>query len=392
MSYLINYNKPFSVEKTTILRRDLLEWFEKNGRHWIPWKFSFDGSPVKDEEQINPYPIWIAEVMLQQTQLKTVLPFWKKWMITFPTLEDLAVADEEKVLLIWQGLGYYSRAKRIHQSSQILLKSIGNNSSLNLNSWPRSIEFWMNLPGLGRTTSASILSSAFNEPYPILDGNVQRVLARLTANDRPISKELSNLWALSTKLLDSKKPRNFNQALMDLGSQICTVHNPDCLRCPWHSNCIASLLDQSTRFPMKQSKKQLPFNVIGVGVIFNGHGDVLIDKRLDQGQLAGMWEFPGGKQEKDELIESTIAREIKEELDITIEILEKLIDFQHSYTHIKLRFKVYICQWIEGDPKPLASQEIKWVNPQELSKYAFPAANSKIIKALDDYLTLNKNP
>ena len=146
-----------------------MEWFRNDGRHWIPWKLKRDGSIPKPGESISPYQIWIAEVMLQQTQLKVVIPYWERWMKTFPSLNDLAEADLQNVLLAWQGLGYYSRANRIHQSSKILIEFIGKDRSLDPLAWPMSLDQWLNLPGIGRSTAGSIISSAFDISEPIFD-------------------------------------------------------------------------------------------------------------------------------------------------------------------------------------------------------------------------------
>ncbi len=376
----------FDDEDIQNLRISLLNWFENHGRHFIPWKLKADGKSPNRLDILDVYPIWIAEVMLQQTQLRVVVPYWEKWMLVFPTLEDLASSNEQKVLLIWQGLGYYSRARRIHQTAKILATKIGENSSLNLNAWPRNMEFWMALPGIGRTTSGSILSSAFNLPYPILDGNVKRVYSRLLGLATPVSRNTSKLWDISEQLLDKDQPRNFNQALMDLGSIICTPYAPNCDNCIWHNKCSAYLMNQQTNLPVKDTKKKIPYQVIGVAVIFNSKGHILIDQRLNEGLLGGLWEFPGGKKEENELIEETIHREIKEELDIEVKINQSLINFRHNYSHKRLKFEVFICDWVSGKPKPLESQIIEWVRPQELHKYPFPAANAKIINALIKYL------
>ena len=163
------------------IQNSLLKWFLGNGRHWIPWKLKPDGSIPQKGETISPYKIWIAEVMLQQTQLKVVIPYWEKWMREFPDLTYLAKADLENVLLIWQGLGYYSRANRIHQASKILIDLIGVNRDDDPYCWPKGIDQWMSLPGIGRSTAGSIVSSAFDLPAPILDGNVKRIFSRLFA-------------------------------------------------------------------------------------------------------------------------------------------------------------------------------------------------------------------
>jgi len=350
----------------------LLVWWERHGRGEIPWKLLPSGMSPALTQDLNPYGIWIAEVMLQQTQLAVVLPYWERWMAAFPTVDALAAASLEEVRLQWQGLGYYSRVRRLHEAAQRLVGG----------PWPRSLEEWMALPGIGRTTAGSILSCAFNAPSPILDGNVKRVLARLTAHPRPPARDDALFWSWSEALLDPSRPRDTNQALMDLGATLCTPRQPDCHRCPWQSHCAAYASGDPCRWPVTDAPKPLPFQVIGVGVVLNTGGEVLIDQRLEEGLLGGMWEFPGGKQEKDETIETCIARELKEELGIVVTVREELITVDHAYSHKKLRFVVHLCDWESGEPQPLASQQVRWVRPEDLGNYAFPAANAKIISAL----------
>ena len=343
--------------------------------HDLPWKpdsilFS---NPLTNSPSgsLDPYPIWVAEVMLQQTQVGVMLPYWRKWMATFPNAKLLGKASLEEVLLVWQGLGYYARARNLHQAAQRVAKQ-----------WPRTLEEWIAMPGIGRTTAGSILSSAFNLPYPILDGNVRRVLSRIKACPDPPSKVLSRFWDWSEALLDPKRPRDFNQAFMDLGALVCTPRNPKCSLCPWKRSCSAYSLNKSGSFPVKMTFQPLSNQVVGVGIVFNDSGEVLIDQRLNKGLLGGLWEFPGGKQEPAESIKTTIAREIQEELEICVEVGEKLISFDHAYSYKKIHFEVYLCTLIKGIPKPLASQQVRWVKPDSLNQFPFPAANSQIIHAL----------
>ena len=240
----------------------------------------------------------------------------------------------------------------------------------------------MALPGIGRTTAGSILSSAFNAPLPILDGNVKRVLARLQAHPLPPARDQALFWSWSEALLDPRRPRDLNQALMDLGATVCTPRKPSCDSCPWRSSCAAYAAGDPSRWPMTDASKPLPFQVIGVGVVLNAAGEVLIDQRLEEGLLGGMWEFPGGKQEPGESIEACISRELQEELAIAVSVGQELITVDHAYSHKKLRFVVHCCDWVSGEPQPLASQQVRWVRPEELGNYAFPAANAKIIAAL----------
>ncbi len=355
-----------------VLSTALLIWWESHGRGGIPWKLLPGGCRPAPEQHLDPYGIWIAEVMLQQTQLAVALPYWTRWMAAFPTVEALAAASLDEVRLQWQGLGYYSRARRLHEAAQLLVGG----------PWPRTLEGWMALPGIGRTTAGSILSSAFNAPLPILDGNVKRVLARLTAHPHPPARDDALFWCWSEALLDSVRPRDVNQALMDLGATVCTPRSPSCNRCPWQVHCAAYAADDPRRWPVTDAPKPLPFQVIGVGVVVNAAGEVLIDQRLEEGLLGGMWEFPGGKQEIGETIETCIARELKEELGIAVTVGDELITVDHAYSHKKLRFVVHLCTWVSGEPQPLASQQVRWVLPRDLDKYAFPAANAKIIQSL----------
>ncbi len=364
------------------LRAALLRWWEQHGRQGIPWTLRPDGSRPDAGESLCPLGIWVAEVMLQQTQLQVVLPYWQRWMAALPTRDALAAADEHDVLLLWQGLGYYSRARRLQQGARMLLDAAPPGAD----PWPRTLEGWLALPGIGRSTAGSILSSAFDLPFAILDGNVKRVLARLIACPRPPARELRGLWQLSELLLDPGRPRAFNQALMDLGATICTPRNPRCGACPWQGHCAAYAAGDPARFPVKDAPRELPFQVIGVGVVRNAAGLVLIDQRLNEGLLGGLWEFPGGKQEPGEAIAATIARELREELAIEVEVGEELIVLDHAYSHKKLRFVVHLCTWLSGDPQPLASQQVRWVRPEQLGDFPFPAANGRIIAALHQWL------
>lgn len=249
----------------------------------------------------------------------------------------------------------------------------------------------MDLPGVGRNTAASIISSAFDTPAGLLDGNVKRVLGRLIANPKPEKDCISKLWALSDLLIDRQHPRQFNQALMDLGALVCTPGRPNCCQCPWNAYCLAYSSRQPQNFPVKVDRRFLSMQIIGVGVVFNSLGEVLIDQRLEKGLLGGMWEFPGGKQEPDEDIQETIVRELREELAIEVEVGKLLIALEHSYSHKKLRFVVHLCRWVSGEPKSMESQQFRWVKPNQLDEYPFPAANSKMISALKKHLQKDNN-
>ena len=374
------------------LSQSLLAWWEMHGRKdpaLKPWMFTKDGRWPEPHEHLNVLDCWIAEVMLQQTQLQVVLPFWERWMGAFPTIERLAEASEHDVLLLWQGLGYYSRARRLLAGAQQLTGQIAPSSSTMLSAWPNELDTWMLLPGIGRSTAGSILSSAFNSPLAILDGNVRRVLARLHALPKPPARDQALCWQWSEVLVAAApgRARDLNQALMDLGATVCTPRSPNCGCCPWQMYCAAYAAGDVESYPVKDTPRAVPFQVIGVGVVLNEAGEVLIDQRLNEGLLGGLWEFPGGKQEPGEAIVQTIARELQEELAIDVSVGEQLISLDHAYSHKKLRFVVHLCEWQKGEPQPLASQQVRWVRPESLSDYPFPAANARIIAALLDHVS-----
>lgn len=365
--------------------RALLSWWQAHGRRdpqQKPWMVTADQTWPRPDEVLSPYGIWIAEVMLQQTQLQVVLPYWTRWMERFPRFEDLAEAEEQAVLLSWQGLGYYSRARRLKVAAGVLMAMGAGGAEPR--GWPSDLEPWLALPGIGRSTAGGILSSAFNSPLAILDGNVRRVLARLQAHPTPPMRAQAQFWLWSEALVAAApgRARDCNQALMDLGATLCTPRNPSCPRCPWRDHCAAYAAGTPEAYPVTDAPRSLPFSVIGVGVVLNQAGEVLIDQRLNEGLLGGLWEFPGGKQEPGEAITDTIARELQEELAIDVAVDQELITVDHAYSHKKLRFIVHLCRWLSGEPQPLASQQVRWVKPEELGNFPFPAANARIIEAL----------
>ena len=345
------------------LRRSLVTWYAEAGRD-LPWR-----------RQRHPYPIWVSEIMLQQTQVKTVIPYYHRWFTVFPDIQHLADADLQQVLKVWQGLGYYARARNLHRASQQIVRCHGGN-------FPETWEDVLALPGIGRTTAGGILSAAFNRPLAILDGNAKRILARLTLLPVPPAKALKPLWQLSEALLDPQRPRDFNQALMDLGATVCTHQNPACDRCPWASRCQAYNTGKQLEWPVRETPSPLPHKSIGVAVIWNDRGEILIDKRPQEGLLGGLWEFPGGKIEAGETVEQCIQREIKEELGIEIAVGDRLITINHAYSHFRVTLHVYHCRHLQGIPQPIECDEIRWVTLDEIDRFPFPKANIQIIESL----------
>jgi A/G-specific adenine glycosylase len=316
--------------------------------------------------------------MLQQTQVNTVIPYYQRWLIALPDIASLALAPPGQVLKLWEGLGYYRRALYLHRGAQVVMQEFSGE-------FPRSLDQVLTLPGIGRTTAGGILSAAFNLAIPILDGNVKRVLARLIALPKPPAQALRDLWALSEALLDPDYPRDFNQALMDLGATICRRRHPLCFQCPWQESCQAYNKGKPDSFPMTTPSPERPHKHIAVAVVFRGK-DLLIDQRPETSMLGGLWEFPGGKIEPGETPEECVVREVREEIGIDIKVEAPLTTIEHAYTHFTITLMAYICRYVSGEAQALQCSQVRWIRPEDLQDYAFPMANQKVFPFLRQWL------
>ena len=348
------------------VRRKLLVWYDKMKRD-LPWRATKD-----------PYCIWISEVMLQQTQVKIVLPYYRRWIKTLPTVEELASAPEQKILKLWEGLGYYSRARNLKKAAQIVTKEM--DSKL-----PFTVAGLQNLPGIGRYTAGAIASIAFGLKAPALDGNVKRVLSRLFCiNDNGATAASENrLWKKAEDLLPTRRAGDFNQALMELGATLCMPKSPICKRCPLSTDCEAFLKGSLEQFPPAKQKVPVKKIEVSAGIILKNK-KVYIQQRAKNGLMGGLWEFPGGKRKKDESPEDCLKREIREELGANIANLKKIMTIKHTYTQFRVTLHVFNCCLSSGKLRPNGCEQWKWVPPAKLDKYPFPAANVKIVKYLTD--------
>jgi A/G-specific adenine glycosylase len=345
-------------------RRALLKWYGRRRRD-LPWRRSRD-----------PYRVWVSEIMLQQTQVETVKPYFRRFLRRFPSVRALAKAPADAVMKAWEGLGYYARARNLHRAAKTILSDF--NGRL-----PESPEELMKLPGIGRSTAGAISSIAFGRDAPVLDGNVARVLCRvfrIRRNPRE-SRTREKLWTIADKLLSSGHAGDFNQALMDLGATVCLPRNPRCALCPLATLCLAKAHGEQDKLPVKTKRKPSPHHDVAVGVIRRGTR-LLIDRRKPEGLLGGLWEFPGGKRKENESLERCLTREIREELGIRVKVIRPLISVPHAYTHFRITLHVYECRYVSGVPRALGCAEWRWVRPDELDHYAFPSANRKVIAAL----------
>ena len=346
------------------LQKKLLAWYEKEKRE-MPWR-----------KNLNPYRILVSEFMLQQTQVKTVIPYFERWMKSFPTLQKLARAKESTVLKHWEGLGYYSRARNLKKTAQIILKDYSGKV-------PDSMDEILKLPGVGRYTAGAILSIAFGQRVPVLDGNVKRVLSRIfLLNENGGNRQSENvLWETMHSLLPKTGSGNFNQAFMELGATICLPKNPLCLTCPLKHSCKAQIAGKQNLYPPRKQKTPSTKIEVSAAVIFR-RNRIYIQKRKAGGLMGGLWEFPGGKFESGESAEQCLSREIKEEMGVTLHIDEKFMTVKHSYTRFRVTLHVFLCRIQSGRISPNQCEEWEWVKREELDSYPFPAANVKIIKSL----------
>jgi A/G-specific adenine glycosylase len=349
---------------STQIARLLLEWYAHHQRT-LPWR-----------NHPDPYAVWVSEIMLQQTQVDAVIPYFERWMKRFPSLEVLATAPQQEVLSAWEGLGYYSRARNLHRAAQKVIAEYGGVI-------PQDARTLQTLPGIGRYTAGSIASIAFQKDEPALDGNIRRVFTRLFDVQEPARSPKSEklLWKLVTEHLPAGKAGDYNQAIMDLGATICTPRSPACRLCPLTELCQARSLGVQEQRPVMKKKAEIPHITVAAAIIGRPH-QVLIAQRPQHGLLGGMWEFPGGKRQDGEELTACLKREIGEELGVVIEVGEAFGIYRHAYTHFRVTLHAFRCSILEGVPQPLEASEIAWVTPTELSDYPMGKIDRQIAKHL----------
>lgn len=353
-----------NIQNMKMLQIRLAEWYIENHRK-LPWRATSE-----------PYHIWVSEVMLQQTQVNTVIPYYRRFLSKFPTLPHLARADQQQVLKVWEGLGYYARARNLHRAAQIVLDKHGGII-------PSNIVDFMKLPGVGDYIAAAVLSIAFHRPFAVVDGNVKRVLARLFLESAPVNQSSSHriFKDKAEKMLVRKDPATFNQAVMELGALVCTPRNPDCCNCPIQSLCRAYQSGKVSTYPKRIKKQPVPQYHIAVGVVYK-NGRFLITRRKSEGLLGGLWEFPGGKVDQKEAPHASCIREIKEEVNLKVSIDDYLTQVRHAYTHFKIVMDVYCCRYVSGRVKLHGPVDYRWITLEEIDRYPFPKANHKFIPLL----------
>ena len=343
----------------------ILDWYEKNRRE-MPWRNDKD-----------PYRIWISEIMLQQTRVDQAWPYFERFISLFPTVYDLAKADQQQVLKAWEGLGYYSRARNLHAASKMIVEDY--NGKL-----PEEYNEIIKLKGIGPYTAAAITSIAFGKPNAVVDGNVIRVITRYFGieDDVRSGRTTKQVQEHVNKLISQEHPAEFNQGLMEIGSLVCTPTKPKCGECPISYECVATKTAKTDSIPYKSPAKKKPHKHIGVGIIEDENGKVLIALRPENVMLGGLWEFPGGKQEESETIQQTVERELKEELGVEVHAYKEFMKLKHVYSHFSITLHAFNCKLLSGTPKPKSSQEVRWVEISELEEYPFPKANKQLTERL----------
>ena len=340
------------------LSSQLLNWYNQQKRS-LPWR-----------DHPDPYAVWVSEIMLQQTRVDTVIPYFEKWMGLFPTVKALASASEQDVLNAWEGLGYYSRARNLHKAAKVVVEKF--NGEL-----PRDLDDLRSLPGIGRYTVGAIASMAFGMDEPTLDGNLRRVFSRLfdveeVANS-PVGEKM--LWELAAKNLPKGQAGDYNQALMDLGATICLPKNPRCLLCPLMSRCKARENGTQEMRPVLKAKQAVPSYVHAAAVIV-GRGRVLLSHRPAEGLLGGMWEFPNARVEGDPA--KALVKGLKAATQIQVKRKEALDLVEHAYSHFRVTVYPFLCEIVSAPKR----KNLKWVKLSKLEDYPMGKVDRQIARQI----------
>lgn len=352
--------------------KKLLSWFNERKRI-LPWR-----------SDPTPYRVWISEIMLQQTRVTAVIPYFERFIERFPNLASLASSNTEEVLKAWEGLGYYSRARNLHKAARIIQNDMHGK-------FPNTLEELKSLPGTGDYTAAAVAGIAFAIPEPVVDGNVLRVFTRFFAIGEDIRKQSTKRTVRNLLLPNIKNapPSDFNQAIMELGALVCTPTKPDCEICPMKTKCLAKISKRTTEFPVKSKPKEVPHYEIAVGFIWNGK-TFFTARRNDSQMLGGLWELPGGKREKGETLRQTAEREILEESGLQVKAEQKLTKIKHAYSHFKITVTAFHCRLLCNPETVCCNRPFKWITIEEIENLPFPRANHKIFSALQQTRNADK--
>jgi A/G-specific adenine glycosylase len=345
---------------------DLLRWFRAHRRD-LPWR-----------RRRTPYRVWVAELMLQQTRTDQVVDYYRRFLGRFPTLRALAGASRRQVLKAWEGLGYYARARNLHDAARLIVREKAGR-------FPRRYEDLLALPGVGPYSAAAIGSLALGLDVAVVDGNVERVLARVMAfpGDAKSVRGRAILQSWAQSLLSPGRAGEMNEAIMELGALCCLPRRPRCPECPLRRVCAARREGRPERYPVRAARQPIPHKTVGAGIVVDRRGWLLIAQRRETSMLGGLWEFPGGTREPGESIPGCIARELKEELGITTRVGARFMIVRHTYSHFRMTLHAHGARIIRGRPRAIHCADWKWVPVSRLRRYPFSRADLRIVEALE---------
>ncbi len=338
----------------------VLKWFDRFGRHDLPW-----------QKKVSAYRVWISEIMLQQTQVATAIPYFHQFLKRFPTVKSLALAKLDEVLLLWSGLGYYARARNLHKTAKLIDSKYNGR-------FPRTIDALSSFPGIGRSTAGAILSLGMNIPASILDGNVKRVLARYFAINEPINQQntIKKLWLLTEKQTPKTRCADYNQAMMDIGATVCTRTKPKCALCPLQKKCEAYATNNPTQYPAKKIKTQRPAKKIHFLILQNNLGEILMEKRAETGIWGGLWSFPECE------IGANIETWCLKNLAMTVRLNQQLIAFTHQFSHFELEIQPLLFQVTQIEHQIMDNENRLWYKVSQSLPGGVSAPVNRIINEL----------
>lgn len=363
LSNLIDKNQTGSTIMELIRKiftESLLNWYQQYGRKNLPWQTPYD-----------PYRVWVSEIMLQQTQVKTVIPYFLNFMEHYPSIQSLAAAPLDAVLAAWSGLGYYSRARNLHRTAQEIVEKFNG-------VFPNDLSSLQDLPGIGRSTAAAIASLAFEQPTAILDGNVKRVLSRyfkIAGSDKNYENKL---WELAQACMPNIQCRDYTQAIMDLGALCCTRNKPNCSLCPLKTHCQAFLAQVVQDYPQAKPKKTRPTRKEQFLVLYTEDQQIYLEQRPNQGIWGGLWSVPTIDENLD------ILGYLHETYALKPNIIQHLLQYKHSFTHFHLHISAYAIE-----VKSHTALPGKWFHPQEIQQIGLAKPVKDILEVL--YTQIHKN-
>lgn len=344
-------------------QQKILDWFTNFGRKDLPW-----------QQTQSPYPIWLSEIMLQQTQVATVIPYFQRFIERFPTLSSLANADIDEVIQLWSGLGYYARARNLHRCAQIIEEEY-------LGKFPKDLMLLQKLPGIGRSTAGALLALAFSQPASILDGNVKRVLTRFhTITGWPgLSQINKQLWTLAEHYSPNNPSiRPYTQAMMDLGALVCTRSQPKCPECPLQNHCKAYTEQSTNKYPSPKPRKTIPLRTIKLLILVNKHQEILLEKRPPIGIWGGLWSLPECS------LTENMKNFCKKNYHCEIENpIKKYALFKHTFSHFQLEIRPVLILVKDWHPPLMESERIVWYNRQQLALKGLAAPVKKLLNHLN---------